>query len=168
VDVRDHEPEEAGIEYTRVQEVPAEPVGYLIHAHLILLTKPETAQVSALPGGEYTPCELGLSFCLSSRSGARAVACLRWGIGWRGRRGWACGRSGEFDRFAGDVGLSAGQEAGGSGGDDVVADLVSIVVQCRASLFNLGAGMAREDASDRSEEHTSELQSRFDLVCRLL
>src|SRR5699024_11346431 len=25
-----------------------------------------------------------------------------------------------------------------------------------------------EDAAERSEEHTSELQSRFDLVCRLL
>src|SRR5438067_6549665 len=27
---------------------------------------------------------------------------------------------------------------------------------------------AREDEIERSEEHTSELQSRFDLVCRLL
>src|SRR5207249_9581536 len=26
----------------------------------------------------------------------------------------------------------------------------------------------RDDAENRSEEHTSELQSRFDLVCRLL
>src|SRR5699024_8720601 len=58
--------------------------------------------------------------------------------------------AGEVDRFAGDVGLSAGQEAGGSGGDDVVVDLVSIVGECRASLFNLGAGMAREDVSDFS------------------
>src|SRR5437868_8020844 len=32
----------------------------------------------------------------------------------------------------------------------------------RATLWNLGY------AADRSEEHTSELQSRFDLVCRLL
>src|SRR5699024_8320096 len=38
----------------------------------------------------------------------------------------------------------------GSGADDVVADLVSIVGQCRASLFNQGAGMAREDVSDFS------------------
>src|SRR5438067_13430527 len=27
---------------------------------------------------------------------------------------------------------------------------------------------ARDDVTDRSEEHTSELQSRFDIVCRLL
>src|SRR5699024_10815415 len=35
-----------------------------------------------------------------------------------------------------------------------------------------GAGLSNEEiesvASDRSEEHTSELHSRFDLVCRLL
>src|SRR5207249_11155269 len=44
--------------------------------------------------------------------------------------------------------------------------------------FKLGAGsvgaakdclaVAQEYAKERSEEHTSELQSRFDLVCRLL
>src|SRR5207249_6294703 len=31
-----------------------------------------------------------------------------------------------------------------------------------------GADALDRGASDRSEEHTSELQSRFDLVCRLL
>src|SRR5207249_9898254 len=31
-----------------------------------------------------------------------------------------------------------------------------------------GLGSAVADPPDRSEEHTSELQSRFDLVCRLL
>src|SRR5438067_5057064 len=31
-----------------------------------------------------------------------------------------------------------------------------------------GARAWRRDYGDRSEEHTSELQSRFDLVCRLL
>src|SRR5699024_12682311 len=30
------------------------------------------------------------------------------------------------------------------------------------------AELVREKRSERSEEHTSELQSRFDLVCRLL
>src|SRR5207249_10744422 len=31
-----------------------------------------------------------------------------------------------------------------------------------------GSGVVRCDPPKRSEEHTSELQSRFDLVCRLL
>src|SRR5207249_11901484 len=35
----------------------------------------------------------------------------------------------------------------------------------RSLLFT---AVLREDPIDRSEEHTSELQSRFDLVCRLL
>src|SRR5207249_6300396 len=45
----------------------------------------------------------------------------------------------------------------------------------RHEIFRALAGAHRErqlhtspDADDRSEEHTSELQSRFDLVCRLL
>src|SRR5699024_11764011 len=39
-----------------------------------------------------------------------------------------------------------------------------------AGRFYLGSGRswARKFTEDRSEEHTSELQSRFDLVCRLL
>src|SRR5699024_11571884 len=41
--------------------------------------------------------------------------------------------------------------------------------QSKVSLFNDGGeGGASEASGDRSEEHTSELQSRFDLVCRLL
>src|SRR2546422_7717854 len=41
--------------------------------------------------------------------------------------------------------------------------------QCRAGRSDHGAGdPARLDRSDRSEEHTSELQSRLHLVCRLL
>src|SRR5207249_8993996 len=31
-----------------------------------------------------------------------------------------------------------------------------------------GVGLVQKAANGRSEEHTSELQSRFDLVCRLL
>src|SRR5207249_5212816 len=38
----------------------------------------------------------------------------------------------------------------------------------RAGLFCLGSQGDMEDYVERSEEHTSELQSRFDLVCRLL
>src|SRR5699024_12180411 len=35
-------------------------------------------------------------------------------------------------------------------------------------LYKVNAKTTAEKASCRSEEHTSELQSRFDLVCRLL
>src|SRR6266704_4308889 len=38
----------------------------------------------------------------------------------------------------------------------------------RPRLGDLGRGDRRRSRSCRSEEHTSELQSRFDLVCRLL
>src|SRR5438067_8216912 len=38
---------------------------------------------------------------------------------------------------------------------------------CPARLFPMNSCQARA-GSPRSEEHTSELQSRFDLVCRLL
>src|SRR5689334_24810973 len=46
----------------------------------------------------------------------------------------------------------------------------------RSRLFNvgldetidLGAGRSKAACSERSEEHTSELQSQFHLVCRLL
>src|SRR5207249_8054690 len=42
---------------------------------------------------------------------------------------------------------------------------------CRDEVIDGHAMLARqpaESAAERSEEHTSELQSRFDLVCRLL
>src|SRR5699024_11415416 len=38
----------------------------------------------------------------------------------------------------------------------------------RQSLTYTCTGSAADESSTRSEEHTSELQSRFDLVCRLL
>src|SRR5437868_12243538 len=37
-----------------------------------------------------------------------------------------------------------------------------------AGLADAGLVIVATKANDRSEEHTSELQSRFDLVCRLL
>src|SRR5207249_7207486 len=40
-------------------------------------------------------------------------------------------------------------------------------VECQQQLV-VFAELVGEDETDRSEEHTSELQSRFDLVCRLL
>src|SRR5699024_12430590 len=64
------------------------------------------------------------------------------------------------------------------------SDLVSAVVFVSQSLIAFGADEVRQDVLvapagravavatgwgyERSEEHTSELQSRFDLVCRLL
>src|SRR5699024_11502762 len=49
----------------------------------------------------------------------------------------------------------------------VVADQLAAGVGGQGGLA--GAGQAEEDGGlMRSEEHTSELQSRFDLVCRLL
>src|SRR5207249_5656613 len=42
-------------------------------------------------------------------------------------------------------------------------DVVVVVVRNRLEVVHLAPGSAA-----RSEEHTSELQSRFDLVCRLL
>src|SRR5207249_6007610 len=38
----------------------------------------------------------------------------------------------------------------------------------RASFHELAEEIGEDDLPARSEEHTSELQSRFDLVCRLL
>src|SRR5699024_11974140 len=49
---------------------------------------------------------------------------------------------------------------------EAVSDQLTIFNPANHTYFNLG-----ERATDlklRSEEHTSELQSRFDLVCRLL
>src|SRR5207249_7398909 len=39
---------------------------------------------------------------------------------------------------------------------------------CLLALLDQGRGLEAEKTRSRSEEHTSELQSRFDLVCRLL
>src|SRR5207249_8678534 len=47
----------------------------------------------------------------------------------------------------------------------------AIVLCSEGKHFCAGASLGRETAPEapaRSEEHTSELQSRFDLVCRLL
>src|SRR5207249_9475341 len=46
--------------------------------------------------------------------------------------------------------------------------VVSALAKVTDQLFAAGAAAARCDHENRSEEHTSELQSRFDLVCRLL
>src|SRR5699024_12613025 len=41
-------------------------------------------------------------------------------------------------------------------------------IEMQASIYSQRTSMLSQIYDDRSEEHTSELQSRFDLVCRLL
>src|SRR5699024_12334016 len=46
---------------------------------------------------------------------------------------------------------------------------VHVLCSVQPCLVRLTAGtISRDNSATRSEEHTSELQSRFDLVCRLL
>src|SRR5699024_12318625 len=44
-------------------------------------------------------------------------------------------------------------------------DLAGVLAGCRA-VYIMAPNMYRDEPAFRSEEHTSELQSRFDLVCR--
>src|SRR5699024_12368161 len=53
-------------------------------------------------------------------------------------------------------------------GNSVVFVLAVLVSFLRVAVQRTGAGERQKPALHRSEEHTSELQSRFDLVCRLL
>src|SRR5699024_12120229 len=41
-----------------------------------------------------------------------------------------------------------------------------MIMNLRKQQAQVSAGKLRDEADTRSEEHTSELQSRFDLVCR--
>src|SRR2546422_5001752 len=43
-----------------------------------------------------------------------------------------------------------------------------VVFCCENNRYGMGTAFERVAAEDRSEEHTSELQSRLHLVCRLL
>src|SRR5699024_12147196 len=53
-------------------------------------------------------------------------------------------------------------------GDDVPDQGVAVGVDARGRQADEDVAGAHLLGSERSEEHTSELQSRFDLVCRLL
>src|SRR5699024_982541 len=53
----------------------------------------------------------------------------------------------------------------GYGYDDIGRDKLDAMF---ADYFKTEDAMVRPQLTSRSEEHTSELQSRFDLVCRLL
>src|SRR5699024_11283498 len=54
------------------------------------------------------------------------------------------------------------------GEPDAAADLPASADDRRQDRGGLALAARRDRARQRSEEHTSELQSRFDLVCRLL
>src|SRR3712207_8389814 len=73
-----------------------------------------------------------------------------------------------------DVGLDADQtvvvqaEAPHGAGAEVVGDDIALGHQLQEHLLALGVGDIQTQALLRSEEHTSELQSRKYLVCRHL
>src|SRR3989304_3368525 len=48
-----------------------------------------------------------------------------------------------------------------------ISEQESLVTLPGAEDAHVGAGRRRQEAAQRSEEHTSELQSRLHLVCRL-
>src|SRR5207249_6272560 len=51
----------------------------------------------------------------------------------------------------------------------LVDEIISKVPKGKlVTVGEIRAKLAHDHGADRSEEHTSELQSRFDLVCRLL
>src|SRR5699024_12201713 len=51
----------------------------------------------------------------------------------------------------------------------VTENVMETLVEYKKKSMEVKPGLAKDwEQSDRSEEHTSELQSRFDLVCRLL
>src|SRR5699024_4248760 len=56
----------------------------------------------------------------------------------------------------------------GPSGDDEIAQFVGVALGIRLAGAQRLSLLEEPTDLDRSEEHTSELQSRFDLVCRLL
>src|SRR5699024_11838664 len=64
-------------------------------------------------------------------------------------------------------GATAGEDAAQHGIDGVLVGGLLELMEGALGEHAAGAG-AGAGAGARSEEHTSELQSRFDLVCRLL
>src|SRR5699024_12512435 len=66
------------------------------------------------------------------------------------------------------LGAAAGEGAHGGGAAAHVGAVPDHDALGDAALDHRGAEGAGVEVHERSEEHTSELQSRFDLVCRLL
>src|SRR5699024_12446550 len=64
--------------------------------------------------------------------------------------------------------LIAGNGGSAADSDHIVGELMKGFVKRRPLSEELKQALAKAAAALRSEEHTSELQSRFDLVCRLL
>src|SRR5437868_8404043 len=62
----------------------------------------------------------------------------------------------------------SGRSAGGERASRLERSLTPVVAGMAAAAVDAAIARAATDANTRSEEHTSELQSRFDLVCRLL
>src|SRR5699024_12365066 len=62
---------------------------------------------------------------------------------------------------------SQGHTVSAQGGLNDIGDEALIALLIKVGLILAGGGLVGSDLL-RSEEHTSELQSRFDLVCRLL
>src|SRR5699024_12839416 len=78
-------------------------------------------------------------------------------------------------RRSSDLSESGVERASGvaSESDDASEDSSSVAPVAAAATAGAGAAVGAaaansDDDESRSEEHTSELQSRFDLVCRLL
>src|SRR5438105_11796484 len=89
----------------------------------------------------------------SARTGPAAdVRCLRGGGGATGAA--SAGVGGEDEQGAGNAPWRCGRRVTGR------------IWLARAPQYDLPGGRPR--SAPRSEEHTSELQSRVDLVCRLL
>src|SRR5207237_10554997 len=67
------------------------------------------------------------------------------------------------------VRVRVGQHFAAPGEADMCAiDLASALLQCGAVTFFIAAQTVEHAHARRSEEHTSELQSHLNLVCRLL
>src|SRR5699024_11998326 len=75
---------------------------------------------------------------------------------------------GDGQHGSGTPGLPTGSTTG-PGEDGTDADGADVDLTDPTTLFDPGTavGAENEQGPPRSEEHTSELQSRFDLVCRL-
>src|SRR5207249_8626866 len=67
----------------------------------------------------------------------------------------------------GDVSTFAGS-AGSIGSDDGTGSVARFDTPKGVAVDSAGNVYVADTDNNRSEEHTSELQSRFDLVCRLL
>src|SRR5207248_6046245 len=75
-------------------------------------------------------------------------------------------------RSAGGTGRSSGEGSGGEGGrsssEGGQGGCQAVSSRCARGASRRQEGRCRSGQGGRSEEHTSELQSPYDLVCRLL